>query len=88
MGGLLIVTAVEAEAAAVLAGLADRDGPPVESVMIGPYRACRLPERPDVTVLAGGIGPAAAGAATGGRTRPSSASRSSTVAIRRPDGGA
>lgn len=65
MPELLIVTAVEAEATAVLAGLADAGLPTAEQVSIGPYAACRLSAQPEVIVLAGGIGPAAAAAAAG-----------------------
>ena len=55
-GGLLVVTAVNAERDAVAEGLAA-----AEQVAIGPYEAVR---GRGVTILAGGVGPAAAAAAT------------------------
>ena len=59
-----MLTAAEAEAAAVLAGMGSPGGTQCEPSRIGPYVGCRLPGEPAVTVLAGGIGPAAAAAAT------------------------
>ncbi|MEP6463318.1 MAG: hypothetical protein ABJC62_07880, partial [Frankiaceae bacterium] len=56
-----MLTAVAAEADAVLAALTATGSLPGEPVRIGPYPACGTSE---VTVLAGGIGPAAAAAAT------------------------
>lgn len=60
---LLVLTAVEAEAAAVLAGLSALGPTRPVAGRIGPYPVCRLPGEPAVSVLAGGIGPAAAAAA-------------------------
>ncbi len=54
-GGLLIVTAVNAERDAVADGLGA-----AERVLVGPYEAVR---RRGVTVVAGGVGPAAAASA-------------------------
>ncbi len=64
MTSALVLTAVEAEANAVLAGLTTTGGARAIEAEIGPYRACRVAGDPAVTVLAGGIGPAHAAAAT------------------------
>lgn len=63
MTSALVLTAVEAEANAVLAGLSATGGAVAIQAEIGPYRACRVPGEPAVTLLAAGIGPAAAAAA-------------------------
>lgn len=65
MTALLILTAVEAEATAVLAGLSTSEAARPVAGQVGPYPVCRLAGEPAVSVLAGGIGPAAAAATTG-----------------------
>jgi futalosine hydrolase len=67
---ILVVTAVPAEADAVLAGMQ-----PAEPAPVGPYRGrCAKTGAGEVVVLAGGVGPARAGACAG-----------TAVAVERPD---
>ena len=70
---VLVITAVAAEATAVLDALRPAvvsesrtvsESTAVSELAVGPYRGCRVAGDATVAVLAGGIGPAAAAAAT------------------------